>query len=172
MRESSTEEEGRTACQEDEEQEQDERVLLVKEVVGQSCKTNVHTTAGIACVDSSEAIRDVYAQKPVTEANGCFAESRKSTEEGYEGEKRDDDHQDDGAAEGNHDKLQFGLILSASEKLPGLDPGATTGKGRLARHTTKNGNLRLSRAVASSRESQRVRDHILSSLTSARVLSR
>lgn len=112
MGQSGTEEEGRTACQEDEEQKQDERVLLVKEIFGQSCKTSVHAAAGIACVDSSEAIGNVYAQKPVTEANGCFAESWKSTEEGYEGEKRNDDHQDDGVAEGNHGRLRLGFILN------------------------------------------------------------
>jgi hypothetical protein len=112
-----TEEESCTARQEDEEQEEDERVLLVKEVVGQSYYVGIHPAAGIAGIDSSEAIRDVDAQKPVTEADGRFAESWETTEQRYEGEKRYDHHQDDGVAKGHHDKLRVCLILSTSEKL-------------------------------------------------------
>jgi len=105
MRESGTEEEGCASCQEGEEQKQDERILLVEEVVGESGEASVHSTASIASIDSSEAIGNVDTQKPVTEADGCFAESWKSTEEGYEGEERDDNHQDDGVAKGDHDCL-------------------------------------------------------------------
>jgi len=116
MGESGTDEEGCTACQESEEQEQDERVLLVEEVIGQSCEASIHSAASIASIDSSEAIGNVDTQKPVTEADGCLAESWKSTEEGYEGEERDDDHQDDGVTEGDHDFLQLRLILSTPGK--------------------------------------------------------
>jgi len=112
MGESGTDEEGCTACQESEEQEQDERVLLMEEVVGQSCDSSIQTTTGIAGINSSKAIGNVNTQKPVTEADGCSAESWKSTEEGYEGEERDDDHQDDGVTEGDHGFLQSRLILS------------------------------------------------------------
>lgn len=143
MGESGTEEEGCAACQEDEEEEQDQRVFFVEEVVGQPCKASVHTATSVACVDSTEAIGNVYTQKPVTEADGGFAESWKSAEECYEGEQRDDDHQNDGVTEGDHDQLRLCLILSTSEKSPGRDSEVTTGKGRLARHTTKNGELRL-----------------------------
>jgi hypothetical protein len=81
-----TKEESCAACQEDEEQEKDERVFLVEEVLGQPDYVGIHTATGIACIDSSEGIRDVYAQKPVTEADGCFAESWETTEQRYEGE--------------------------------------------------------------------------------------
>jgi hypothetical protein len=111
------EEEGCTAGQEDEEQEEDKRVLLVKEVVGQPDYVGIHPATGIACIDSAEAIRDVDAQKPVTEADGSLAESWETTEQRDEGEKRYDHHQDDGVAKGHHDKLRVCLILSTSEKL-------------------------------------------------------
>jgi hypothetical protein len=110
------EEESCTACQKDEEQEEDERVLLVKEVVGQPDYGGIHPATCIACIDSAEAIGDVYAQKPVTEADGCFAESWETTEQRDEGEKRYDNHQD-GVAKCYHDKLRSALILGTPEKL-------------------------------------------------------
>lgn len=79
----------------------------MEKVVDQSSYGSIHTATGIACINSSEAIRDVYTQKPVTEADRCFAESWESTEEGYECEKRDDDHQNDRVAKGDHDKLRL-----------------------------------------------------------------
>jgi hypothetical protein len=76
-----TKEESCAACQEDEEQEEDKRVLLMEEVVGKPDYVGIHAATGIACIDSSEAIRDVDAQKPVTEADGCFAESWQTAEQ-------------------------------------------------------------------------------------------
>lgn len=89
----------------------------MEEVVGQSCDASVHTATSITGIHSSEAIGDVDAQKPVTEADGCFAKSWESTEKSYEREQRDNDHQNDGVAKSDHDKLQLRLILSTSESL-------------------------------------------------------
>jgi hypothetical protein len=47
----------------------------MEEVVGKTGYGDSHPTAGVAIVNSTEAIGDVYTQKPVTEADGCFAKS-------------------------------------------------------------------------------------------------
>lgn len=73
MRKGCAEEKECTACQEDEEQEQNQRVLLVEEVIGQACQVGVDAATSVACIEASEGIGNVDAQKSVTEADGSFA---------------------------------------------------------------------------------------------------
>lgn len=84
----------------------------MEEVIAETCQVGIHTATSVACIEASEGIGNVDAQKSVTEADGSFPQSGQSTKESYEGEERNDDHQNDGVAEGDHGNSRLPRIFT------------------------------------------------------------
>ena len=95
-------EQGSASGDEAEEEYDDQRVLVVHEVMGQAGAAIGDATIGERKVESAQRRGDVADEQPVEKADGRIAEGREASEEGHKGEEADGEGEDEDIASERH----------------------------------------------------------------------